>query len=355
MTVAHINIGLGGGGAEHIILELAKKGNQNGVKNIAISITDINAIEHKFQREGIETHYLNFKSFRFIKQTLKKMDDILGSEKNLVLHCHMFHGLMFGIFYNLLFKKVPIIFTLHNVLVEEIYRRHLLFFTKPIRKADINFSKNSKKWYLNPIHIIPNGIDFSKFKAEQDRLYLPNEKFIFLFLGRVEEQKNPLVIVELIAKLLKSGKRNFEIHVAGDGSLLNQLEKKIIQNNYVEYIKLLGFQKEVHTTIESSHCLILPSLWEGLPLTLIEASASKLPIITTPVGSIPEYFNATNSYVSDLQNFHLSMIEVMDDYENALIKANKSFEDNKNLFDIEVVYQKHQELYNQFAENMIMT
>ena len=62
MTVVHINIGLGGGGAEHILLELAKKGNQDGIKTIVISISSIDVIEHKFTENNIEVHYLNVSS-----------------------------------------------------------------------------------------------------------------------------------------------------------------------------------------------------------------------------------------------------------------------------------------------------
>lgn len=351
MTVVHINIGLGGGGAEHILLELAKKGNQDGVKTIIVSISNIDIIEHKFKEQNIEYHYLNVNSIASFFKGLNKLHTIIIPLKNTVLHCHMFHGLMMGICYNLRYKKIPIIFTLHNILVEHVYRRFLLFFTKPLRKVDINFSKNSNKWYLKPVTVIANGVDFEKFHILKERTYIKNKDiFVFLFLGRIEEQKNPLYLIDIVSNLIKYGKNNFEIHIAGDGNMRTELEQLISENEYSKYIKILGFQNNVKNVMEQSHCLILPSLWEGLPVSLIEASANKLPIITTPVGSIPEYFNDTNSYVVDLKHFHTAMNSVMDNYDRAIARAEKLFKNNRNVFDINIVYEKHKLLYTKYSE-----
>src|SRR5690606_28305267 len=139
-TVIHIIIGLGGGGAEHILLEIARKGNQDGIKNIIIPISSINDIEYKFIENNIEIHWLNVNSITSLTKGLKKLHSIIIPLNKVVFHCHMFHGLLFAIVYNLKYKKIPIIFTLHNTLVRHIHRRWLLYFTKPLRKVDINFS-----------------------------------------------------------------------------------------------------------------------------------------------------------------------------------------------------------------------
>ena len=346
MTIVHINIGLGGGGAEHVILELAKKGNQDGVKNIVVSISYINQIGYKFTNENIEVYQLHVNSFASFFKGVNKLHTIINSIDNVILHCHMFHGLMMGICYNIKYKKLPIIFTLHSTLVKNVYRRLILFFTKPLRKVDINFSERSNKWYLKTIYVIPNGVDFGKFNSTKNRVYdKDKEKFIFLFLARIEVPKNPLFLITLVSELEKCGKSNFEIRIAGDGAMRKELENLISKNRYEDFIKILGFQDDVDKIMQNSHCLILPSLWEGLPISLIEASASKLPVVTTPVGSIPQYFNKSNSFISELPDFYLAMIEIMDNYDEAKIRAKKLFYDNKNVFDINNVYQKHKVVY----------
>ncbi|WP_299229327.1 glycosyltransferase [uncultured Psychroserpens sp.] len=345
MTIVHVNIGLGGGGAEHMILEMAKKSQQDHIKTIVIALTNNNLIEYKFIENNLEFHYLGIGSLKDFRKGLRQLKAILNNHNDIVMHCHMFHALIIGISYRIFCKKIPIVFTLHNILVEEVYRRWTLFFTKPFRKADINFSNRANKWYLKNTRVIANGVDFEKFKLQNERQYSSDEIFRFLYLGRIEEQKNPLVLVNLVKKLLDSNHSNFVINVAGEGDMRPELELLIKQYSFENYINILGFQKNVKQQLFNAHCMILPSLWEGLPISLIEASAAKLPIITTPVGSIPDFFKSTNTFVTNIEYFHEAMSSVMNDYSMAKTKANLLYEDNKSIFDINSVYQQHLELY----------
>ena len=79
--------------------------------------------------------------------------------------------------------------------------------------------------------------------------------------------------------------------------------------------------------------------------TVIEAAASKLPVISTPVGSIPDFLNSENATVCDLEAFSENMIKTMSNYELALEKTERLFDDIKAIFDIESVYKKHLNLY----------
>ncbi|MEY8848957.1 glycosyltransferase family 4 protein [Psychroserpens sp. XS_ASV72] len=345
MTIVHLNIGLGGGGAEHMILEMAKKSQQDHIKTLVLAITDNDQIAYKFENENINFHYLGITSPKKFFSGIKKMKQLLSECNEVVLHCHMFHALVIGLYYKFFIKKVPIVFTLHNILVEEIYRRWILFFTKPFRNVDINFSEDASKWYLKDIKVIANGVDFDTFKLENERTFHMGETLRFLYLGRIEEQKNPLVLPELANRLLQNGISNFEIRVAGNGDMVDELEALIKANQLEKHIKLLGFQKNVKQQLFDAHCMIMPSLWEGLPISLIEASATKLPIITTPVGSIPNFFKSSNSFVPQIETFHEAMISVIEDYDHAKKKANQLYEDNKNVFDINAVYKQHLEIY----------
>ncbi|WP_435413441.1 glycosyltransferase [Psychroserpens mesophilus] len=351
MTIVHLNIGLGGGGAEHMILEMAKKSHEDGIDTVVLAITNNDQIAYKFAENNLKYHFLGINSPKGFFNGIKQMKQVLSSYDNIVLHCHMFHALVIGIYFKLFVRKVPIVFTLHNILVEEIYRRWFLFFTKAFRKIDINFSEDASKWYLKKIQVIANGVDFEKFKLDKERTFSTSETFKFLYLGRIEEQKNPLVLPKLAKQLLNEGITNFEIRVAGNGDMKDELESLIKTDNLEKHIKLLGFQKDVKQQLFNAHCMIMPSLWEGLPISLIEASATRLPIITTPVGSIPKFFKPSNCFVPEIENFHEAMISVMEDYDNATKKANQLYEDNKSVFDINSVYKKHLKLYQSVISN----
>ena len=82
-----------------------------------------------------------------------------------------------------------------------------------------------------------------------------------------------------------------------------------------------------------------------MPVVLIEAAATKLPILSTPVGSIPDFLNKTNATVCNLVDFPSNMLHIMDNYALSYQKAKILYSELKEHFDINNVYKKHLELY----------
>lgn len=345
MTLVHLITGLGGGGAEHMVLELSKTALRNNTKTIVISITNSNTIESKFKEQNIEYHFLGINSFKSLRKGFKNLKVILKKQNDIVVHCHMFHSCMLGILFKLFYKNVPLVFTMHTNSVKQLYRRLFLFFTKPFRKSDIIFSDNSNKWYLKNSVVIPNGVDFERFKLSKKRTYNDSQPFVFLFLGRLFEPKNPLFLVALVLDLKKANIHNFEINIVGDGPMRDELETAIHTANVSNHFIFHGFNNNVIPFLHKSDCLILPSLWEGMPVTIIEAAAAKLPIIATPVGSIPDFLNESNAFVRNSDNFHNAMIDVVNNYEDAISKSEKLFDDMSSIFNIENIYNNHKTIY----------
>lgn len=327
-----------------MVLELANQCQIKGHKAIVVSLTKRNLILNKFIDKNIKCYFLNITAVKSLRSGLYKLKEINRKNPDLVFHCHMFHALMLGLIYKIFINNVPIVFTLHTNKVKQFYRKTLLFLTMKLRSKDIIFSVNSKKWYLKNSISIPNGVDLSKFKSKE-KPYLKGEIFKFLFLGRLSEPKNPLFLIHLIQKLIEANHKNFIINVVGDGGLREDLEKAIVNNNLSNYINLMGFQNKVSKFLSEADCLIIPSLWEGMPVSIIEAGASKLPVISTPVGSIPDFLNDNNAYVKNLDDFHSSMISVLENYSDAHKKGEALFKLVKNKYDIEKVSDLHIKLY----------
>ncbi|WP_067149408.1 glycosyltransferase family 4 protein [Pseudotamlana agarivorans] len=346
MTILHLLIGLDGGGAEHMVLELANQSQKAGHKAIVVALSHRDLILHKFKEKKIDCYFINITSLKSLFDGLKKLKQIhLTNGKEIIFHCHMFHGLFMGLMYKILVKNIPITFTMHTNSVKQLYRKIILFISKPMRCADIIFSQNSKKWYLRNDCIIPNGVDLSKFTPIEKSNQLENTPFIFLFLGRLNTPKNPLFLIQLIQELVKRNHTNFLINIVGDGDLREKLEKAIDDNSVSQYIKLNGFKKDVSSFLTHANCLIIPSLWEGMPVSIIEAGASKLPVISTPVGSIPDFLNNDNAYLLELTKFHEGMISVMENYGKALEKGELLYKLVKSEYDIKKIATEHMELY----------
>ena len=353
MTIIHITTSLVIGGGEQVVHDLSKKSNHSH-KTIVFSITNENGLEQKFIDNNIEFYFLGVTSFKnkSLLIALKRFREIVSKLEDTVFHCHQFHGGLFGVIYNICYKTRPIIFTLHSNKVPSVFKRFGLFFTKPFRHIDVIFSKTSKKWYLNNTKIIPNGVDFSTYfnNKDEETIEKTNITFKFLFLGRLSKEKNPLFLITVAKFLLFNNFSKFTIDIVGDGPMRETLIEQIQLNNLSDYFEFHGFQINVLKHLNQSHCLILTSIREGMPLVLLEAAAVKLPIIATPVGSIPDYFNNSNANIVELNNFGSTMFRVVNNYTAATKKAELLHEEIINQFDINIIYKQYYQAYKMLLQ-----
>lgn len=352
MTIIHLISNLGGGGAEQMVLQLSQQGNLNH-KSIVFSLSGkLTTFEKHFKYYEIEYYFLGVESFKSLQlfNGLKKFNEILSNLEECVIHCHMFHAILFGMLHKIANPKTKLIFTLHTNNLRYRYQRYILFVTKFMRSADIIFSQRGKKWYLkaNPT-VIPNGTNLQGFEIKERSL--PTDKIKFLFIGRISHEKNPFRLIQAAKQLINENITNFEINFVGNGILIDELSILIKKNHLERFIIIHGFQNDIKSFLLNNHCLVLPSIREGLPIVIIEAAASKVPIISTPVGSIPDFLNNSNAYLRNNESFHLGMKSVILNYNEAIIKSEKLFNEIKFKFDIKTVFDKHLKLYKVCLKN----
>lgn len=141
---------------------------------------------------------------------------------------------------------------------------------------------------LNPslYHVIHNGIDFSPF--ESVKVIKPsNNQMNILCVARLDERKGLFYLVDAIHMLVQDN-HNVHLTIAGNGKLYQSLKDKIHELNLENNISLLGFIHDVPALMQSHDLFVLPSLEEGFGNVILEAMASKLYVIATRVGGIPE-------------------------------------------------------------------
>jgi len=147
--------------------------------------------------------------------------------------------------------------------------------------------------YKGPLHLENIAIEDSiaqladlPLERKQDHKNI----FNILFLTRVEKYKGIYEAIEAF-RILKGQYENVYLIVAGDGSELNNAQRYITEQN-IKNVKFTGYVegKEKHEVYKSADCYLLPSYSEGMPLSIIEAFAYGLPVITRPVGAIKDFF-----------------------------------------------------------------
>jgi glycosyltransferase involved in cell wall biosynthesis len=138
------------------------------------------------------------------------------------------------------------------------------------------------------IEIISNGVDTRRYRAAADRsvtrfaLGFTGDEILYTVVGTLKEQKGHRYLIEAVVPLISRTPR-LHILIVGDGELRGRLEEQVRASAIEEHVHFLGNRSDVPAILSASDAFVLPSLWEGLPMALIEAMASGLPVIATQV------------------------------------------------------------------------
>jgi glycosyltransferase involved in cell wall biosynthesis len=136
---------------------------------------------------------------------------------------------------------------------------------------------------------LKNGIDlgvfsFSEEVREQVRqeLEVPKNSMVIGHVGRFAPPKNHSFLIDTFSQLVKSNP-NFLLVLVGDGQLRSDITKKVEDLNLGTKVKFLGVRDDVNRLLQAFDLFLFPSIYEGLPVTLVEAQGSGLPCVISDV------------------------------------------------------------------------
>jgi N-acetyl-alpha-D-glucosaminyl L-malate synthase BshA len=157
-----------------------------------------------------------------------------------------------------------------------------------------NMKDEIKKNYDRNVLVIPNGIDSEKFKnlsqeKIRDELNIKQNETIIIFIGTLKPVKGVQYLIEAM-EILRQKNLDVKLLLIGDGKEKQNLEKLVKKLKLEKHVKFIGKiqNEEIPKYMALSNIFVLPSLSEGFPLTILEAMACGLPIVTTMVRGIPE-------------------------------------------------------------------
>jgi glycosyltransferase involved in cell wall biosynthesis len=156
---------------------------------------------------------------------------------------------------------------------------------------------------------IHNGVDLRKFTPAECQRRRPSfraehrlrpDELAILFMGRLETQKQPLILPAIVERLEELVPRAaWRVLVAGSGPLESELTRRIGRLKLRHRVQLIGWQPEPHVAFHGSDLVLQPSLWEGLPLTLIEGQAAGLPIVAADVKGNREVVTSRTGFLCE--------------------------------------------------------
>lgn len=313
MTIKVLHLIDSGGlyGAEMMLLDLVRQQVASGLKPLILSIAVPSVKEKALEVEALKRG-LPIKVFRMKAglNPIKALQIVQYAKKESFDLLHS-HGYKFNILMGMIpvfIRKIPVIATLHGYTSAggfskmRVYQRlerlmlnrldGVVYVSQSIKDKPIlkGFCAKKESVILNGVDV--KRISASMFNPEGDSIekFFPNEKGTCVYIGaigRLSPEKGFDLLIDAFNDIAIEDSK-LRLIIIGEGSLRPQLEKKIRVYGLQNKIKLVGYVSPVYRLMGDIDILVMPSLTEGLPITLLEACVLKLSVIATRVGSIEE-------------------------------------------------------------------
>lgn len=289
-----------------IIPDLRLAGAETMCANLCVALADLKhdvcvvslyntqtAITRRLEASGIRVIYLN-KRLGFDVSLFFKLFALFNKEKPEVVHTHIIAS-KYALPVSLLYGIKKRVHTIHSVAQREQSKlgrsiNQLMFRlggTTPVALSD-EIQKTVCDVYgldANKVPCVFNGVNLERCIAKKD--YSTSNRFTVVHVGRFMEVKNHELIVRAFS-MFHQLHPDVCLKFIGDGELRPYILEQVTSLRLENSVEFLGMQSNVYPFLNEADVFILPSKYEGIPLSLIEAMGTGLPIIASAVGGIPD-------------------------------------------------------------------
>ena len=283
-------------GMETLIMNIYRNIERSEVQfDFCVHSDEPGAYDPEIRRLGGEIYHLPSASVANIIK-LQKATDEFFKKHNDYIAVHVHYSCV-GYYYFKSAKKAGInnlIYHAHNSSREKGIKAKLRYLMEQesVKKANIRFACSDLAAQYNfgnkDYIMLKNGIDTSKYRFSNEarlnirkRLGIMNRK-VCIHIGRFDIQKNHEFLIEAFDKAFQKNNR-LELLLLGNGVLKEHIQKKISLLSSAAHIHILGNVDNVAEMLSAADLFLLPSLYEGLPLTLVEAQASGIKCLVSDV------------------------------------------------------------------------
>jgi len=198
-------------------------------------------------------------------------------------------------------RRIPCLHTVHSIAEKEATGLVRVFNSLSFRLGTIPVGISPavcesirRIYHPAKVPVIPNGIDLRPFRnprgirnSWRSRNGFSEEDFIIASVGRLHPLKNFSLLLSAFAEL-SARYTNLKLMIAGEGPFRQELERTIDELRIADRVCLAGERSDIPHLLLASDVYTNTSLWEGNPLSVIEAMAAGLPVIAPAVGGIPD-------------------------------------------------------------------
>ncbi len=382
MKIIHVLGTLNTGGIQKYILQLSQSSLLNQYTHqVLCTIISIDNYKDEYEKNHISIQHLPFtyspkhsiphkldKLFRYLFSRLyffRIWYYLIRSEIDIV-HTHIHSQIISQILATVLSSR-RIIWTIHgeySLGKITIWLIRILNSILPSKKIKIIADSKSALHHTLPYtqrnpdldNIIPTGIDLEPYLQKNDKspirkkFNIKEDTILIGSTGRIVWQKGYDQLISLLENY-DFGEKIFHILIAGDGSLRNKYIEEIESRHLEDRITFIGNINNIPEFLSNLDIYIQPSVTEGFPLSVLEAMASGLPVISSDAGGLKEMIhnkeNGITYRTGDLNALHNSFLTMFSMSPDELLhlgqNARKTVQDK---YSINNSSQQYKNLYN---------
>lgn len=362
LSVAYVITSTGYGGAEREVYELAEAMRSRGWGVSVVSMLPMHEQFLPLEQAGVRLASLEMQKGIADPRALVRLARLLRAWRPDVVHGHMVAGILLTRLTRVLAPVPRLISTMHNQ--EQGSQRRYYAYRITNRLADVTttvsqiaLDETVRRHAVRrkDILLVPNGIRTEQYERD---LALRNEtrsslglgdRFTWLTVGRLAEAKRHTDLLASI-RIIRTVVPDVRVLIAGEGPLHSALVDEIEGSDLAQNVSLLGLRRDVRALMQAADGFVMSSAWEGLPMVLLEASASSLPVVTTDVGGSRDVvteeetgFLSPAREPASLADAMLRLMALSPDERDSM--GERGRQRTARAFDVERVADRWEELY----------
>jgi glycosyltransferase involved in cell wall biosynthesis len=290
------------GGAEVLAARLARQ-LRDRFRFRFVCLDELGTLGEELRGDGFPVHVVGRRPGVDFSCALQ-LARLLRRERVDLLHVHQYTPFFYGMTARLLCRRPVVLFTEHGRWHPDYPRRKRILANRLLlerRDRVVGVGAAVRRALVDNegigagrVAVIYNGIDLAAYHNGVDRRLAVRREigvdagaFLILQVARLDSLKDHLTALRTVERVANR-RPDARLVLAGEGPERPAIQEFIDRHNLAERVRLLGLRTDVGRLLAAADAFLLTSISEGIPLTLIEAMAARLPVVATNVGGVGE-------------------------------------------------------------------
>jgi len=291
------------GGAERCLVELASGLDPRRFRPVVFVLESPPKMElasglPALRAAGVDVHFLGARRSWDVLRVLRDLTRLLSAQHPRIVQTFLFHANILG---RIAARRAGVGHVVSGIRVAEPSRRWRLWVDRLtdrlvdrhvcVSRSVARFAEREARLPPEKLVVIPNAVDLQRFPAapavDLRTLGIDAGRRVVVCVGRLDRQKGLAWLIRS-APMWLDRLPGTDLLLVGEGPLGGKLQRLCRRCGVADRVYFAGWRPDVPAVLAASDLLVLPSAWEGMPNAVLEAMASRLPVLATDVEGVQE-------------------------------------------------------------------